>query len=298
MWQLDRERFDRALLDHALDSGAQLFEASSRLATFRRSGTCWEIALPAPTGTVPVRAQYVVDATGRAASLARRMGAKRIFRDCLATVFSFVQSEGPPAPLLIEATASGWWYSLGQASNRTLIALVTDPALVRLSGAARQRVWEKALADAPYTAGRAGSGERRLAVSAVESFRLDHMSGDGWCAIGDAAMSFDPLSSNGVTSAVEQAADAAEVLSGSLHAPDMTAFDARRVALFATYAEQRAAIYRTVHRFSDSPFWQRWRSAAGSPASVPATQVWHEAIVDPLVWPPSVLHQLGESVAS
>jgi flavin-dependent dehydrogenase len=82
------------------------------------------------------------------------------------------------------------------------------------------------------------------------------MSGEGWLAIGDAAMSFDPLSSHGLCSAMEQAMDAAELLSTCSDKSSLAEFDSKRSDLFARYTAQRKAFYKRVERFSAYPFWQ------------------------------------------
>lgn len=159
-------------------------------------------------------------------------------------------------PLLIEPVGQGWWYSLGLPRGRLLAACVTDPQLVKLSATTRKTFWADMLVDAPYTQKRIGACEHALRVVSAESARLDSMSGDGWLAIGDAAMSFDPLSSHGLCSAIEQAIEAADLLSVHGHTAISGEFEARRNDLFEKYRAQRLNFYQNVQRFSGYEFWQ------------------------------------------
>ena len=112
------------------------------------------------------------------------------------------------------------------------------------------------LVAAPYTWKRIGACEHSLRVVSAESARLDSMSGTGWLAIGDAAMSFDPLSSHGLCSAIEQAIEAADLLSAHGHTAIASEFEARRSALFEKYRARRLNFYQDVRRFSGYAFWQ------------------------------------------
>ena len=63
-----------------------------------------------------------------------------------------------------------------------------------------------------------------LRVVAANSSRLDCVSGRGWLAVGDAAMAFDPLSSQGLVQALASGIRAGEALNGRL-AGEVAAMD-------------------------------------------------------------------------
>jgi flavin-dependent dehydrogenase len=84
------------------------------------------------------------------------------------------------------------------------------------------------------------------------------MAGERWCACGDAAASFDPLSSQGLSTAlgsgIEAAAQVASVLRhGSPSSPSLD--DAKDPWLM--YITNRNAYYSLERRWPDSPFWRR-----------------------------------------
>jgi flavin-dependent dehydrogenase len=86
--------------------------------------------------------------------------------------------------------------------------------------------------------------------------RLAAPVGPGWVAAGDAAVTFDPLSSQGVLSALLLGRDAGRALLDP-------AFDhrIRWEQVVRRYARERAHWYATETRFAGSRFWSRRHTA-------------------------------------
>ena len=98
-------------------------------------------------------------------------------------------------------------------------------------------------------------------MSNAPSAYLDRPTGPDWLAVGDAASSFDPLSSQGIYKALADGLKAAEAitawLDGDTGALDKyAAFVASR---FADYRRNRAYFYAVERRWAGSPFWARRR---------------------------------------
>jgi flavin-dependent dehydrogenase len=88
---------------------------------------------------------------------------------------------------------------------------------------------------------------------------LLHAAGDGWLAIGDAAIGRDPLSSSGIDFALASAERASSVLCALAAGRHESAdeYDAEVQADFAAYLRDRRAYYGIERRWPESPFWQR-----------------------------------------
>ncbi|MFL5284648.1 MAG: NAD(P)/FAD-dependent oxidoreductase [Rhodopila sp.] len=94
---------------------------------------------------------------------------------------------------------------------------------------------------------------------AAHSAFLAPASGDGWLAAGDAAMAFDPLSSQGLFNAIYTGLAAAEAADRALDR-DMDALPGYQRTLAPIQAAYRAhlsAFYGLERRWTDRPFWQR-----------------------------------------
>jgi flavin-dependent dehydrogenase len=138
---------------------------------------------------------------------------------------------------------------------------MTDADLLPRGRDRVRRFWEERLRDAPLTRTRWASpdGAGEVQVRPCGTARLDRVCGPGWLAAGDAAVAFDPLSSQGILKALESGRRAGEVaaavLRGDGSAPSGYAewLDAE----FAAYARDSARYYAQVARWPDSTFWRR-----------------------------------------
>jgi flavin-dependent dehydrogenase len=251
-WQLDRIAFDRALLDAARERGVRVLD-DGRIRAATRSGDVWTLErdrAPAPRGRV------VVDASGRTANVARAQGARRRRIDRLVAVmweFAGTGARDRDATTLVEATPEGWWYTAPAPPHHRLAAFLTDADLLP----PRAERWE-ALRPPPHVRA-ALDGRQRLApprATDASVAHLDHVAGPGWLATGDAVASFDPLSSQGIVTAVVlgSAAGEAATAPGEAHA-----YAAAVERVFAGHLADRLAYYSLEDRFPSSPFWARRR---------------------------------------
>ncbi|MEM6457226.1 MAG: hypothetical protein AAF772_19210, partial [Acidobacteriota bacterium] len=98
------------------------------------------------------------------------------------------------------------------------------------------------------------------------SSRLDAIASSGsdadgppWLATGDAAVSYDPLSSHGIASALGAGYYAGCAARDHLLGRS-EAFDAYRAVMqqaYATYLDLRQRAYADEQRWPDAPFWRR-----------------------------------------
>lgn len=249
-WHLDRRRFERLLAERAVEAGARR-KTQARVVDVERNGV-WRLTC---SNGESVEAPFVIDATGRAGWLAHRAGARRVVDDVLIAVVAFLETRGEgdrDSWTLVEAVEEGWWYSAVLPDGRLAVLFVTDPAVVAPREAAAMP-----FATAPHTGARIES--YAYAVTAppqivhAGSSRLDRAAGEGWCAVGDAAMALDPLSSHGITSALATGVEAARaIVSGSFDRYE-TVVD----TMWRAYAAMRRNIYAAERRWASSPFWTR-----------------------------------------
>jgi flavin-dependent dehydrogenase len=86
-WHLDRLRFDRWLRDVAVARGADLLAPASLTAVTPVQGG-WLVRLATPAGERLLEVPMLIDAGGRRAGLARRLGARRRVLDRLVCVWT------------------------------------------------------------------------------------------------------------------------------------------------------------------------------------------------------------------
>lgn len=252
-WHLDRSRFDQMLLDAAIEAGAKLLSTAE-----------FEIA----------ETDFVVDASGRSSWFARRQGARRINHDNLVGAAALLTAEGEIADwdslTMVEAVADGWWYAAQISSEKPpdkklVAAFLSDADLDGTRQAANVEGWLSLLKSTVHLRSRIERHNYRIEIAprivSANSSRLDVVAGDSWLAVGDAAAAFDPLSSQGIVTALEFGILAAEtILAGEPKA--LKQYSERLEQMFAAYLANRNFYYSQERRWPDSTFWLRRNSTS------------------------------------
>jgi flavin-dependent dehydrogenase len=258
-WHLDRRKFEERLAELA---GVPRF-TNTRVIDVEREQGGWRVTChserseespsagdPSPRLGMTLLADFLIDATGRRAAIARRLGARIVRDDTLvAHVFFLERAQGAgggaqwepntktticaltPAPralidetyTYIEAAEHGWWYRAPVPDGRVVAMFVSD-----------RRTHNAKTLDA-------------------SSFRLDRVTGPRWLAVGDAATALDPLSSHGLGNALFTGMRAAEaIVSG-----DFAAYENAVDVMWNAYVSRRRELYASERRWPSSPFWSR-----------------------------------------
>jgi flavin-dependent dehydrogenase len=263
-WLLDRTTFETQLAEAARTRGVlwrQGYQVT-RVTPSEHGG--WRLTVDRAGRSLELDADFVIDATGRAASVARMIGIPRLRFDGLVGSWALLAREGgagtplPPAGAVhIEAVPSGWWYTARLVDGSLSVVRFADHALLDPSA------FLEALRETRH--GAALLGERAVhfvrppTAHSAHSARLAEPCGPGWFAIGDAAASFDPLSSYGIGSAMGTGFYAAQALLSAWEGDD-TGYDSYRYLIgsrYQRYLDTLQERYRAVTRWADEPFWSQ-----------------------------------------
>ena len=237
LWHVDRDRFDDDLRA-ALSARADIFLPYRKLDSVRREAGKWRLVLD---GAAEVSAKYLVDATGRARALARRLEARIESHDRLIALTSAVPRGASAADIRsmrIEATPFGWWYAAPTPQGHVL-ALLTDADL------------------APPDL------RRRLRPAAANSAFTHTEAGQGWLPVGDACASHDPLCGWGVHRAMTNGLRAADAIEAFLRDGDVSPLEDYRQFCFQQYERYLLGLtrrYSMERRWPAAPFWARRHS--------------------------------------
>jgi flavin-dependent dehydrogenase len=257
-WHLDRAVFDADLRACARELGAGIVEGA-RVLGAQRDAESWRVALD--DGSVAA-CRVLVDATGRGATLARQQGSRRVRLDrqvALVGVFDNVAEED--STTLVESVENGWWYASPLVGERRVVAFLTDGDLLP-PVALHEESWREALGRTTYISATVAGGKwtGRLVASPAETSYLDHLFGPGWLAVGDAAMAWDPLSSQGIATAILMGGRAAERIAAGLGDGDtesLRLWESDYRELLRSHCEERHDFALAEDRWPESPFWTR-----------------------------------------
>jgi flavin-dependent dehydrogenase len=214
-----------------------------------------------------VAARFLVDATGRRAAIARRLGATTTRINRLVCTYA-VRRAGAPTNLdgfsVVEAAPNGWFYAARLRSGARLVAFHTDSDLTSPVS------WQREFADGVRATAIArafqlpdeddpSSSPPLLARVAAWSGCSVAAVGDDWAAVGDAACCFDPLSSQGLFNALYGALKLAPAIASSLTGDRRALADygERLNTVWTAYRRHYSAFYRLERRWPDRCFWRR-----------------------------------------
>jgi len=225
-YQVTRGDFDKVLLDHAAECGAEVHEETS-VDRVEFSKEHVELTVKSDGSSNSVQARYLIDASGRTSVLGRQFKIKKTY-DHLQKLSIFAhyggvwRAEGIDGTLTVLIRAiDRWFWLIPLTAERTSVGVVLDSETFRKSKLSAEEFLDQALAEQPIIAKRMTNARRvsQVYVEADFSYRSAKLHGDRWLLAGDAAGFIDPIFSSGVFLAVFSGELAADALNDVLDHP-------------------------------------------------------------------------------
>jgi len=242
-YQVTRSEFDKLLLDHSRENGAEVRE-ETEVTKLDFADDRVKIDLETLDGArSTVEARYLLDCSGRQTILGSLFNLKRTY-DHLQKFSVFAHYEnverlaGKDATLIrMVRGLDRWFWTIPLTETRTSVGVVMDTAAFRATKLAPQAALEKFIAEQPLMVERMKNATRVSPVYSAGdfSYRNTRLDGDRWLLAGDAAGFIDPVFSSGVFLAIMSAEKAADTLEEVLRD------ESKRRRLFHKYS-------RTVNR--------------------------------------------------
>ena len=225
-YQVTRGDFDKVLLDHAAECGAEIREETSvDQVDFLEENV--ELRIKSNGSSHSIRARYIIDASGRTSVLGRQFRIKKTY-DHLQKLSIFAHYDGVWRAEGIDGTLTvliraidRWFWLIPLTAERTSVGVVLDSEIFRRSKLNAGEFLDQALAEQPFIAKRMTNARRvsQVYVEADFSYRSARLHGDRWLLAGDAAGFIDPIFSSGVFLAVYSGELAADALNEVLDHP-------------------------------------------------------------------------------
>lgn len=254
-YQVTRADFDKVLLDHAAESGAEVREETSvEKIDFSDEGATIAISGKENGVAKEIQARYVIDASGRNSILCAKFKLKKNYEHLQkVSVFAhydgMTRAEGRDGTLTRMVRAlDRWFWVIPLTATRTSVGVVLDGAVFKKSGLSAEDFLQQAIEEQPLLMQNMRDAERVTPVrtAADFSYRSTRLTGDRWMLAGDAAGFIDPVFSSGVFLAVLAGEQAADVLHEVLDRP------AKRKKLFARYERNINNAMDVYLRFVDA----------------------------------------------
>jgi flavin-dependent dehydrogenase len=261
---LSRPQFDADLARVAELSGATILRVAS-LRSAVRNNAVWQVDIDRNGITDQLKVSFIVDATGRLATFSRQQGAKVRAHDRQVAIVSYQDCAGSAyanSRSIVETTENGWWYCARINPTRSICMFVTDDDLMPRGAKYERRAWWFAqISQLVYVPRefRDLAQQGDFVTRSARSQCLDVPYGFGWLAVGDAAMAFDPLASQGIIKALDHGRQAAARISAYLkgEASSLREFAVDLKREYAVFQATKAQYYRLEQRWAQSIFWVR-----------------------------------------
>jgi flavin-dependent dehydrogenase len=245
-YQVTRSDFDKLLLDHSRENGAEVLEETEvKRVDFAADRVKIDIEDSMGTRST-IEARYLVDCSGRQTMLGSFFKLKKTY-DHLQKFSVFAHYEnvdrlpGRDATLIrMVRGLDRWFWMIPLTDTRTSVGVVMDTATFRATKLAPQVALEKFIAEQPLVTERMKNAFRVSPVYSTGdfSYRNTRLAGERWLLAGDAAGFIDPVFSSGVFLAIMSAEKAADTLNEVLDD------ESKRARLFGKYSA-------TVNRIMD-----------------------------------------------
>jgi len=270
-FHLNRKLFNQQLYGAAHAAGVtQLGDTKLTGVVEEKAGLQLQLFDQKSKKTSTVAADFIVDATGIRASAARSLNVARNQFDSVISVgavFSLPEPSSKPAYTLVSASEYGWWYGTQLPNQNALISFCTDSQNLKELKLTKPEIWHAMLEQNSWfykqcvqQFGTPIPQPEELFKRAAPSAILSNVAGQRWLAVGDAAASYDSMTSAGITKALQQGILASKAISKCLLQQDALACKQYAQSVFADfnqYLQLHQQFYSSEQRFATSGFWRR-----------------------------------------
>lgn len=262
-WQVERSRFDKMLIDNALEHGVTVAQPATVREVIFDNNRAQGVKATIDGEPREIAAKVVVDATGQSGLISRqlnlRYGDEQLKN---AVIYAYYKNamrdpgRNAGATLVIAtSTPGGWFWFIPLSNGITSVGVVAPPNyLYNGRGDDPGAILDEEIANCPGVARRLASAEKvsQIYTTADFSYRSSRFAGDGWVLVGDAFGFLDPLYSSGVMLAFKSAELAADTIHEALKSGDTSAKNLAKSG--PRIAEGMQRIRQLVYAYYDPTF--------------------------------------------
>lgn len=258
---LDRKEFEVYLRRIAEERGVQCLWAT-KLQSSKYQDSHWMITARAKDLDYKITTNFVIDATGRQSHFARSQGVERTHYDKLIACWMSLPNTLENKMSTISASEHGWWYSAVVPKDKRVIAFQTDSDIYEKTRFKSLESLLELSKENPHITEILNNSDLSAlefhGVTSANSTKLNHIAGRQWLAIGDAAISFDPLSSQGMFNAMACAMQLKHLIMKVGFGEVLTQHYSTQIdSIWRSYLQHKDIFYRQELRWRESEFWRR-----------------------------------------
>ncbi|WP_299683077.1 tryptophan 7-halogenase [uncultured Tenacibaculum sp.] len=269
---VDRKKLALYLREKAIEKGVDCFWGLRFFNSSYQDNT-WNITCKSDDiknrTTKVFSSKFVIDATGRGAHFAKTQNIKRTKYDSLISCWLSLPNTKQNTMSTIIPDEFGWWYSAVIPNNKRILSYQTDADIIEKSvfknfSSFSKLIHQNKIAN-QFIENQTNAIEFHGVVSA-NSTKLNQVVGQQWLALGDAAISFDPLSSQGMFNAMATAMQVSDLLkkvniSSNLNEEKIAYlsnnYTSQIDSIWNHYLKHKELFYSAETRWKNALFWKR-----------------------------------------
>lgn len=257
---LDRLHFENQLRDHVSKHGGDLFTGYTLKEIISKNDSV-VVNIDNREDVKMLEGKFIVDATGRKASVANQFGQKkRQLDEQFALTFNAELNEGIQRQITVEATENGWWYAAPKGENELIVMFFTIQGLIPKKDEISAFLTKELSSSLHLSVLLDNSilDLEQIKMIPAGTSRLDIPFGKNWLAVGDAAYSYDPISSYGITSSLASGFYGGHAIASALKNEEnaMETYQYLMETTFHKYMERKIRYYSEEQRWKDSEYWR------------------------------------------
>jgi flavin-dependent dehydrogenase len=210
-FQVERSRFDQLLIEHAEESGCEVWQ-ETLVKSVKVSADGVEVTCLREGETHELQARWILDASGRDALLGRQLQLPKTDLGLTKKFATFAHFKGvfrndPPTEgnIIVVRLDFGWCWFIPLDAEKTSVGLVQTLEHFKTTGLKPGESFDRTVAETPELRRRLGNATRVSEFFHAGDYTYRHLQNAGprWLLIGDAAGFIDPIFSSGVMLAIK-----------------------------------------------------------------------------------------------
>ncbi|WP_046755754.1 NAD(P)/FAD-dependent oxidoreductase [Kordia jejudonensis] len=223
------------------------------------------VVLSKNEGVKIVQGKILVNATGRNRAVLQKLSIQSKTYDELVALSCHIPKIKHPKlthEVYVESFKEGWGIISAISETENICTIYTHKGHEILPKLKDVSQWKSILSETMYLKDFLHeTNQVKFKGGNANSSVASQVAGSNWLTLGDAAMSFDPLSSHGITNAIFTAKVASKAIEKKLSEADTTAFpeyDKTLKTIFQQYVQSKNKLYQQEVRWKQESFWQRF----------------------------------------
>jgi len=257
-WHLDREIFEKELLDNVIANGAAYFSYATISSLSVEPCT---VSFSHQDKDYIAGGRFIVDCTGRNRFLQKQLAIKTIKYDTIIAANAYVNDVNF-SDTIIEATENGWWYSASIPGSKKIISYYTNSKSEYLKANRGPQSFLDLFNKTQFVKTKhphlEAANLSTITYRFANSEKSEKITGNNWLCAGDSAAAFDPISSQGISTAISMGITAGEAIHQKLWKGTnyhVREYESEYDELFSNYLVKRQQLYSMVKSFPESHFW-------------------------------------------